>query len=75
MSETYHPKTVAKKIMDVLSKSEVETPTGIARQIGYNPKTVAKYVEMLEELKLVECKKVPVGQKEIRVCSIKRKSV
>jgi len=73
MSETYHPKTVTKKILDVLSKSEVETPTGIARKIGYNPKTVAKYVDMLEDLKIVECKKIPFGQKEIRACSLKRK--
>lgn len=74
MEKTYHPKTVTRKILNVLSKSDVETPTGIARKTGYNPKTVAKYVDMLEDLKLIECKRIPVGQREIRACSIKRKS-
>lgn len=73
MSRKYHPKTVTRRILDTLSNSEIETPTGIARKIGYNPKTVAKYIDMLEDLRLIECKKIPIGQKEIRACSIKRK--
>jgi len=69
----YHPKTVVRKILDVLSESEVETPTGIARKIGYNPKTVAKYIELLEDLKMVECKEVPVGHRRIKACSLRKK--
>jgi predicted transcriptional regulator len=70
MEEKYHPKTIVRKITEALSRSEIETPTGIAHKIGYNPKTVAKYVEMLEELKIVECKRVPLGQKEIKVVKL-----
>jgi len=72
MPSTYHPKTVARKIIDALSQSDVDTPTGIARKTGYNPKTISKYVEMLEDLGKVECKKIPIGNRQIKACSLKR---
>ena len=72
MSSKYHPRTVTKKILNVLQKSEVETPTGIARKTGYNPKTIVKYIELLEELDRVQCTRVPIGKREFKFCSIKR---
>jgi predicted transcriptional regulator len=72
LSEKYHPKTVTKKILAVLQKSEAETPTGIARKTGYNPKTIVKYIEMLEELDKITCTRVPIGKREFKICSIKR---
>ena len=72
MSVKYHPKTVTKKILDVLQKSEADTPTGIARKTGYNPKTIVKYIEMLEALDKVECTRVPIGKREFKICSLKR---
>lgn len=74
MSDKYHPRTVTKRILDVLQKSEVETPTGIARKTGYNPKTIIKYIELLEDLDRVNCLRVPIGNREFKVCSIKREN-
>ena len=70
----YHPKVITKRILKVLCHSEVETPTGIGRKTGYDGRTVAKYIDMLEGLDIVKCKEVPIGMRKIRACSLSDKS-
>jgi predicted transcriptional regulator len=70
MGDEYHPKVVTKRILKVLCDSEVETPTGIGRKTGYDGRTIAKYVEMLEGLGIVKCKEIPMGKRKVKACSL-----
>jgi len=58
-----HPKTVVSEILN--NFSENETASSIARKINYNPKTIAKYLELLEYLGILKSYKVKIGLRTI----------
>ena len=71
------PKEVSRAILNVLNMRESDealTPTSIARRTGYNPKTVGKYVDCLEDLGFIKVTVLPVGNKTIKLCTIIRKA-
>lgn len=57
------PKTVVSEILN--NFSENETASSLARTINYNPKTIAKYLELLEYLGILKCNKVKIGLRTI----------
>ena len=68
--KTYEPKEMARKIMTELGKTGDATPTTIARNLGYSPKTVSKYVDLLEDLGHIQCRTIHMGTKKIRSCHL-----
>lgn len=70
----YAPKNVVNNIMQTLcnlKESEAETPTGIAKKTNYDKKTINRYLDLLESQGIVECKKISIGRRTIKACSLK----
>lgn len=64
----YHPKTVARAVLTILQDVEVDNPASIARKTGYNPKTIIKYIELLEDLGFVKVFRIKIGKREYKMC-------
>ena len=50
--------------------SESETASSLARKINYNPKTIKKYLEMLEHLGILKCNEIKIGLRTISIYDI-----
>jgi len=66
----YEPRKVVRKILNTLTEGKIETPTGISRKTGYDKRTVSKYMDMLEDMGVTSCQKIPLGKRQIRACRI-----
>ena len=70
MPKKYDTVQVIKNICSCLVEKDVDTPSGIARCVNYDPRTISKYVDIAKGLGIIECNEIEMGRNKVRLCKI-----